>query len=165
MADATCSGANTLFLPGEVNRKGIKLLFCAYGNFTSHSDICAKKYGLGFTHRRITYCIFRKPKLSLAQLLSNLRITKQSLARIFNQLVSDKSVKQNRGRANRPQRSLSLRKAGEKLEHHLSQPYRERVSYTYRKAGPNAAYEYRQIRLNLVKEVDRHTIIRSILGA
>ena len=132
MADATCSGANTLFLPVEAIRESIKLLFSAYDNCTDDSDTCA---------------------------------TKQSLARIFNQLVPNKSIRKSRGWADQQQRFLSLPKAGEKLEHHLSQPYQEKVAYTCHKVGPNAVCEYRQTLLNLVKELDRYTINRSTLGA
>lgn len=165
MADATCSGANTLFLPDEEIREGIKLLFSAYRKFTSDSDIGNTKYGFGYAHRRVIYFVRRKPELSVTQLISILHITKQSLARIFNQPVLDKSVQQNRGGADQQQRFPSLPEAGGKLEHHLSQPYQERVAYTHRKAGPNAICEYRQILLNLVKETDWYTIICSTRGA
>ena len=120
MADATCSGANTLFLPDEEIREGIKLLFSAYRKFTSDSDIGNTKYGFGYAHRRVIYFVRRKPELSVTQLISILHITKQSLARIFNQPVLDKSVQQNRGGADQQQRFPSLPEAGGKLEHHLS---------------------------------------------
>ena len=85
MADVK-TGVNPLFLREEELRQGIELLFYAYRDFTSEPDAILGKIGLGRAHHRVIYFVGRNPAITVTELLSILRITKQSLSRVLKRL-------------------------------------------------------------------------------
>ena len=91
MADVK-TGVNPLFLREEELRQGIELLFYAYRDFTSEPDAILGKIGLGRAHHRVIYFVGRNPAITVTELLSILRITKQSLSRVLSQLGHEVEV-------------------------------------------------------------------------
>ncbi|MGE4281384.1 MAG: MarR family winged helix-turn-helix transcriptional regulator, partial [Magnetospirillum sp.] len=78
---------NPLFLREEELRQGIELLFFAYRDFTAEPDAILAEYGYGRAHHRVIYFVGRNPGMTVSDLLTILRITKQSLSRVLGQLV------------------------------------------------------------------------------
>ena len=108
-----------LFLnEGEV-RKIIELLFFSYRDFTEGPDKVLEKINFGRAHHRVIYFVGKKNNLTIKELLSILQITKQSLSRVLNQLVSEKFIILSTGEDKRTKK-LSLSKKGEDLEKKLS---------------------------------------------
>ena len=64
------------------------LLFFAYRDFTNVADKVLEELGLGRAHHRTLHFIGRNPGITVSGLLAILRITKQSLARVLNALVT-----------------------------------------------------------------------------
>jgi DNA-binding MarR family transcriptional regulator len=156
--------ANPLFLRDEDLRQGIELLFFAYRDFTSDADAILAEHGFGRAHHRVIHFVGRHPKISVAELLAILRITKQSLGRVLGQLVEQGLVAQETGTRDRRQRLLTLTPAGIELEKRLSAPQRARVARAYREAGAEAVAGYRKVLLGLIDADDREAILKSIGG-
>tara|TARA_Y100001970_G_scaffold231536_1_gene287836 strand:- start:1038 stop:1538 length:501 start_codon:yes stop_codon:yes gene_type:complete len=112
---------NPLFLSEKEIRKIIELMFFAYRDFTSGPDEVLKKINFGRAHHRVIYFVGRKDKITIKNLLSILQITKQSLSRVLNQLVSEKYiiVSASSGDDKRT-KNLSLTEKGKNLENQLS---------------------------------------------
>ena len=108
MADIK-SPVNPLFLREEEIRQGIELLFYAYRGFTAEPDALLATLGLGRAHHRALYFIGRHPEITVSALLAILRITKQSLGRVLNDLVERGYVEQQQGQRDRRQRLRRLR--------------------------------------------------------
>lgn len=154
-----------LLAPHEEDlRHDIELLFFAYRDFTSDPDSLLEEYGFGRAHHRVIHFVGRRPGLSVAELLSILRITKQSLSRVLKQLVERGFIVQEHGRRDRRQRLLHLTRAGIALEHKLSQPQRARVAEAFRNAGPEAVAGYRTVLLGLVSEANRAAVLALLEG-
>ncbi|MGB2096134.1 MAG: MarR family winged helix-turn-helix transcriptional regulator, partial [Candidatus Puniceispirillaceae bacterium] len=64
--------------------------------------------GLGRAHHRVIYFIGRQPGMTVSDLLSILKITKQSLSRVLSHLVAEGHVHQAQGARDKRQRLLSL---------------------------------------------------------
>ena len=152
-------GTNLLYLRDEELRQGIELLFFAYRDFTSDPDAILARDGLGRAHHRAIYFIGRKPGITIAELLSTLRITKQSLGRVLKQLIGLGYVEQKSGTRDRRQRHLALTRKGIDLEHQLTQTQRERMARAFREAGPEAVAGYRKVLIGLINEEDRPAIL------
>ena len=152
-------GTNLLFLRDEELRQGIELLFFAYRDFTSDPDAILARDGLGRAHHRAIYFIGRKPGITIAELLTTLRITKQSLGRVLKQLLALGYVEQKAGTRDRRQRHLTLTRRGIELEQQLTQTQRERVARAFREAGPEAVAGYRRVLIGLINEEDRAAIL------
>lgn len=136
MVDA--SPMNALYLREPELRRGMELLFFAYRDFTQASDSLLAEYGFGHAHRRALYFIAKDSGLTVSCLLRVLRITKQSLNRVLNELQERGLVEQRVGVTDRRQRRLFLTAAGAALERQLFDVIRTRMAKAYADAGPQA---------------------------
>ena len=108
-----------LFLSEKEVRKIIELMFFSYRDFTSGPDKVLEKIKFGRAHHRIVYFVGKKQKITIKDLLSILKITKQSLSRVLNQLVKEKYIIVSIGKDKRT-KNLCLTKKGQELENKLS---------------------------------------------
>jgi DNA-binding MarR family transcriptional regulator len=149
------SGPNPLFLREEELRQAIELLFYAYRDFTAEPDAMLGKIGLGRAHHRAVYFIGRYPGMTVTDLLSILRITKQSLSRVLGELMEQGYVEQRTGTTDRRQRLLHLSARGSELERQLSDAQRARIARAYRAVGAEAVEGFRSVMLGVMDEEDR----------
>lgn len=108
-----------LFLSEKEIRKIIELVFFSYREFTAGPDKILEKINFGRAHHRVIYFVGKKKKITIRDLLSILKITKQSLSRVLNQLVKEKYILVSTGEDKRT-KNLSLTNKGYELEKKLS---------------------------------------------
>jgi DNA-binding MarR family transcriptional regulator len=138
----------------EEVRQGIELLFFAYRDFTAEPDAILEEYGFGRAHHRVVHFVGRRPQMTVGELLTILKITKQSLNRVLGQLVRQGFIVQHHGAQDRRQRLLELTEEGRELERRLSAPQRARVAGAYRKVGAGAVEGFRKVLLNIIASSD-----------
>ncbi len=155
-------GANPLFLREEELRKDIELLFFAYRDFTSDPDDILTEYHFGRAHHRAIHFIGRNPGTSVSELLTILRITKQSLSRVLGQLIERGFVFQEQDTRDRRRRLLRLTVEGVELERRLSRPQRARVARAYREAGAEAVAGYCKVLIGLIDEAERDRVMQTL---
>tara|TARA_Y100000739_G_C20425355_1_gene380883 strand:+ start:17 stop:502 length:486 start_codon:yes stop_codon:yes gene_type:complete len=107
------------FLNEKEIRKVIELFFFSYRDFTSGPDKILEKLKFGRAHHRAIYFVGKKNNITIKELLVVLKITKQSLSRVLNQLVEEGYIIVSSGLDKRT-KSLSLTEKGKKLELELS---------------------------------------------
>ncbi|HWD59136.1 MAG TPA: MarR family transcriptional regulator [Stellaceae bacterium] len=146
--------AEAPFLTDEEVRQGIELLFFAYRDFTAEPDEILTRYDFGRAHHRVVHFVGRRPQMTVGDLLTILKITKQSLNRVLGQLVRQGFIVQHRGAQDRRQRLLELTEKGRELERQLSAPQRARVAAAYRKAGAGAVEGFRKVLLGVIASPD-----------
>ncbi|AJD53427.1 DNA-binding MarR family transcriptional regulator [Thalassospira sp. MBR-102] len=155
MADISTRKVNPLFLREEELRQGIELLFYAYRDFTAVADQILEQYNFGRAHHRVIYFVSRNPGITVSELLSILKITKQSLSRVLGQLVREGFIDQKTGVQDRRQRLLTLTEKGEALERELTENQRSLIAAAYREAGAEAVEGFRKVMLGMLEEPDR----------
>ncbi len=155
------AGSALLFLREEQIRQAQDLMFFAYRDFTGAADVILAELGLGRAHHRALHFIGRNPGMTVGDLLAILRITKQSLARVLNELVSRGYVAQATGREDRRQRLLQLTPAGMELEQKLFDRQRDRITAAYRDAGGAAVDGFRQVMRAIMDPAARAAIDRA----
>lgn len=148
--------------PDETIREGIELLFYAYRDFIADPDEMLKAYGFGRAHHRVVHFVGRNPEMTVTELLSILRITKQSLGRVLKQLIEQGFILQVTGSRDRRQRLLSLTEKGVELERRLSSLQRARVGEAFDRAGPEAVNGYFKVLAGLISEREREEILKKI---
>ena len=153
---------SNLYLREEELRRGIELLYFAYRDFTSDPDEILAKTGLGRAHHRVLYFVRRNPNTTVSGILKLLRITKQSLSRVLNQLVEEGYIQQTSGTHDRRQRLLKLTEKGDAFEKELFSTQRQRVAQAYKTAGPEAVAGFWEVLLNIVNDSDREIVLRQI---
>ena len=126
-------------------KQGVDLLFHAYSDVFAAGDSHLRAANLGRAHRRALYFIARNPGLSVAELLAILKITKQSLNRVLNDLLAAEFVERKAGMQDRRTRQLKLTAKGVALEAAIWESQRPRLVRAFRDAGPEAVEGFRRV--------------------
>lgn len=155
------AGASHLFLREEQMRQAQDLLFFAYRDFTTVADHVLDELGLGRAHHRAIHFIGRSPGITVGDLLTILRITKQSLARVLNALIDQQYVAQSRGTSDGRQRHLTLSEKGAALERLLFDRQREVLATAYRDAGAPAVEGFRRVMRGIMDDETRMLLDRA----
>ncbi|MEK9640036.1 MAG: MarR family transcriptional regulator [Alphaproteobacteria bacterium] len=151
MADIK-SSQKALFLRKETLRRGIELLFYAYRDFTSEADSILSEIGLGRAHHRVLYFVGKYSGMTVRDLLSILRITKQSLSRVLSRLIAEGYVRQQIGDTDKRQRLLFLTSKGSALEARLTDIQCKRFANAYLKSGASDVAGFEQVLNSLLDE-------------
>lgn len=142
-------------------RQAIELLFFAYRDMTAGPDEILARMGLGRAHHRVIHFVGRNPGITVAELLSILRISKQSLARVLRDVVERGLVRQFRDEGDQRRRPLYLTGPGVVLETSLSAVQQERLARAFANVGPDAIAGWRTMLLALVEPADRERLERA----
>ncbi len=113
----------------------VELMFFAYRDFVADPDHLLEGLGFGRAHHRVLHFVGRNPGLTVAGLLDILQITKQSLARVLKELISEGLVFQKEGAEDRRQRLLYLTASGEALRNRLMAPQIARFQRAVEQSG------------------------------
>jgi DNA-binding MarR family transcriptional regulator len=137
--------ASPLYLRDEELKQGVDLLFHAFSEVFATGNATLLAAGLGRAHRRALYFIARNPAHSVAALLGILKITKQSLNRVLNDLLAGGYVERRPAPNDRRMRQLRLTPKGLELEEKLWEAQRPRLARAFRDAGPDAVAGFRRV--------------------
>jgi DNA-binding MarR family transcriptional regulator len=151
MADIKLSH-NPLFLREEVLKDSIEQLFFAYRDFTGEADAILARRKMGRAHHRVIYFVGRNPGITVTELLSILKITKQSLSRVLSRLTKDGYITAEQGPDDKRQRLLSLTDKGVSLENELTNVQKARFSQAYIKAGMESVEGFLRVLEHLTDE-------------
>ena len=142
---------NPLFLSNKEIKKVIELLFFSYRDFTAGPDKILEKIKFGRAHHRIIYFVGKKNNITIKDLLTILQITKQSLSRVLNQLVSVGYVNVTTGYDKRT-KNLSLTQKGIDLEDKLSTIQINKIKKIISKAEEKDINGFKKILYNMIDE-------------
>jgi len=151
----SATGPDANPIPDPDIRLAQDLLFFAYRDFTNAADVILEELGLGRAHHRAMHFIGRHPGITVSELLSILRITKQSLARVLNELVERGYVAQSPGLGDRRQRLLRLTASGADLEQLAFARQKARLAEAFHAAGPEALAGFQQVMRGIMDESAR----------
>ena len=93
--------------------------------------------------------IARNPGLSVAELLAFLKVTKQSLNRVLNDLLKDGFVERKTGMQDRRTRRLQLTAAGAALADAIWEAQRPALACAFKAAGQDAVNGFRKVLLGV----------------
>jgi DNA-binding MarR family transcriptional regulator len=150
----TCRGqapTAPFYLRDEALKQGAELLFFASRDVSTAGSGALEEARLGRAHRRALYFIARNPGLTVADLLSILRVTKQSLNRVLNDLLDGGYVERKPAMRDRRRRELSLTEKGAALENAIWDEQRARIVRAFREAGPDAVTGFRRVLTELMR--------------
>jgi DNA-binding MarR family transcriptional regulator len=143
----------------------IELLFFAYRDFVTEPDSVLGKLGFGRAHHRVLHFVNRNPGIKVADLLSILKITKQSLGRVLKQLIDEGYILQKEGAEDRRQRLLYVSPKGEALALKLADLQTRRVSRALGALGPGAHEAARRFLIAMLDAEGRDDVLRLITRA
>ena len=148
------------FLNEKEIRKIIELVFFSYRDFTAGPDQILEKLNYGRAHHRVIYFVGKKDKITIKELLGVLKITKQSLSRVLNQLVKEGFIEVSTGLDKRT-KNLSLTTNGLKLENKLSTIQIKKIKKVINNFNKEDIDGFKKILYEMI-EVDNKTIFQHL---
>ena len=145
-----------LYLNEREIRKVIELIFFSYRDFTAGPDQILEKINFGRAHHRVIYFVGKKNNITIKELLIVLKITKQSLSRVLNQLVSEKFILVSTG-VDKRTKKLSLTEKGKKLENELSTIQIKKIREVINRFDLENINGFKQILYEMIEENNKKT--------
>ena len=144
------------FLNDKEIKKVIELFFFSYRDFTIGPDKVLVKLGFGRAHHRVVYFVGKKNNITIKELLTVLKITKQSLSRVLNQLVNEGFIIVSIGIDKRTKK-LSLTNKGLDLEKKLSNIQIEKIKKVLNKYSENEISGFKRILFEMIETKNKET--------
>ena len=148
------------YLKDEEIRKVIEIIFFSYRDFTEGPDKILEKLNFGRAHHRVIYFVGKKKNITIKDLLKVLKITKQSLSRVLNQLVKEGYILVSTGQDKRT-KTLILTDDGYNLENRLSLIQTDKIKTTLRNFNQEAINNFKNILFEMI-ETDNKKIFKQL---
>ena len=148
------------YLKEKEIRKIIELIFFSYRDFTGGPDKILEKLNFGRAHHRVIYFVGKKKNITIRDLLKILKITKQSLSRVLNQLVKEGYINVSTGLDKRT-KTLLLTDNGYYLEKKLSLIQTNKIKANLSNFNEDGINSFKKILFEMI-ETDNKRIFQQL---
>lgn len=129
----------------------LKLFYFAYRTFTKEPDRLLEQHGIQRLHHRILFFVAREPKISVHELLSILKVTKQAIHAPMRQLMEMGYITSEPATYDRRVRELCLTEKGENLEIQLSNVQRAKMNEIFEQLGGNSEESWKKVMEKIIE--------------
>jgi DNA-binding MarR family transcriptional regulator len=141
-----------LYLREKSLKEIIELIFQAYIDSYSDPHEVLKKNSFGRAHHRLLCIIERNPSITIAEILRKLKITKQSLSRVLQDLIKKKIILQKKGLKDGRQKELILTEEGVKLSTEIFSKQKKRILNALKKSTTEEVSNFKKIMERIINE-------------
>ena len=134
-----------LYLKDDQIKDCIQLLLYAYRETFSDPKDILKKNSLGAAHHRTLNLIERNEGISVNELLTKLKITKQSLNRVLQDLKKMKIIKQIKDNGDCRRKLLFLDQTGKKFYNEIFQSQKKRIFNALKNSDSDSVIKFKQV--------------------
>ena len=134
-----------LYLKDEQIKECIQLLLYAYRETFSDPKDILKKNSLGPAHHRTLHLIERNEGISVNELIIKLKIRKQSLNRVLQDLKRLRIVKQIKDNNDSRRKLLFLDENGKKFYKVIFQKQKERIVNALKNSDPESVINFKKV--------------------
>jgi DNA-binding MarR family transcriptional regulator len=140
----------------------IERMFFGYRDFVGIADEALAQRGYGRAHHRVLHFVDRHPELTVGELLSILKVTKQSVARVLKTLAEDGLIEATPGPLDRRERRLSTTPAGRDLVRSLARLQTAKIEAALDRLPPGSRSVVADFLAGLVDETERESVLARI---
>ena len=115
-----------LYLKDDQIKEFIEKLFVAYRESFSDTKSTLDKHSLGLAHHKVIHLLSIYDGITISDLLKKLKITKQSLNRVLNDLIKIKSIFFEKGKKDTRLKHIYLSEKGKELFNEIFSVQRKR---------------------------------------
>ena len=116
-----------LYLKDKQLKYLIEKLFLGYRESFSDSRAALKKYSIGIAHHKVIHLISMYKAITISELLKKLKITKQSLNRVLNDLLKLNFIFFKRDEGDSRIKHVFLNEKGEKVFNEIFNLQKKRI--------------------------------------
>ena len=139
-----------LYLKDDQIKDCIQLLLYAYRETFSDPNEVLKKNSLGAAHHRTLYLIERNEGISVNELITKLKITKQSLNRVLNDLKRSKIIKQIKDNNDSRRKLLYLDQLGRKFFNEVFKTQKKRIFNALKNSDSDSVLKFKEVLIKII---------------
>jgi DNA-binding MarR family transcriptional regulator len=134
-----------LYLRENNIKEIIELMLEAYTNSYSDPYDILKKNSFGKAHHRLICTVDTHPGIKVAELIKKLKITKQSLSRVLQELIKKDIITQSKGDKDGRQRLLYLTDKGKKISNEIFDKQKKRILEAFKESDSNEVLNFKKV--------------------
>ena len=141
-----------LYLKDEQIKAFIEKIFIAYRESFSDSKATLNKHSLGLAHHKVIHLLSIYHGITISSLLKKLRITKQSLNRVLNDLIKNEYIFFKKGTKDTRLKHIYLSNKGEKIFNEIFSVQKKRIYKALLNSSSNEVQHFDNVIKKIINE-------------
>ena len=134
-----------LYLKDDQLKDLIEKIFISYRETFSDSKEILNKYSIGLAHQKVIHLLSMYKGITISGLLKKLKITKQSLNRVLQDLKKMKIIKQLKDNNDSRRKLLYLDQTGKKFYNEIFQSQKKRIFNALKESDSDSVIKFKQV--------------------
>ena len=141
-----------LYLKDHQLKEYIEKIFNGYRETVADAKKVLDKHALGTDHNKVIHLISLYEGITISSLLRKLKVTKQSLNRVLNDLVEIKAIKFKRDEIDTRVKHVYLTKEGEKIFDEIFSAQKKRIYDAFLSSESNDVISFDKVLKKIINE-------------
>ena len=150
-----------LYLKDHQLKEYIEKIFNGYRETVADAKKVLDKHALGTAHNKVIHLISLYEGITISSLLRKLKVTKQSLNRVLNDLVEIKAIEFKRDEIDTRVKHVYLTKEGEKIFDEIFSAQKKRIYDAFLSSESNDVISFDKVLKKIINEKLYSTYINS----
>ena len=144
-----------LYLKDDQIKEFIEKLFLSYRDTFSDSKSVLNKYSLGIAHNKVLHILSTYKGITIGELLSKLKITKQSLNRILRDLIKLNVIVFKKDSKDTRVKHVYLNEKGEKIFNEIFSKQKKRIYNALLSSSAKEVVDFNKVLKKLISSDER----------
>ena len=141
-----------LYLKDEQLKVFIEKIFVGYRETFSDTKKILNNYDIGIAHQKVLHLISQYEGITISELLKKLKVTKQSLNRVLNELLKLKAVTYEKDEIDTRLKHVFLTKKGEEIFQEIFKIQKERIYRALLNSSPEEVLHFDKVLNKIINE-------------
>ena len=141
-----------LYLKDHQLKEYIEKIFNGYRETVADAKKVLDKHALGTAHNKVIHLISLYEGITISSLLRKLKVTKQSLNRVLNDLVEIKAIEFKRDEIDTRVKHVYLTEEGEKIFEEIFSAQKKRIYDAFLSAESNDVISFDKVLKKIINE-------------
>jgi len=141
-----------LYLKDHQLKEYIEKIFNGYRETVADAKKVLDKHALGTAHNKVIHLISMYEGITISSLLRKLKVTKQSLNRVLNDLVEIKAIKFKRDEIDTRVKHVYLTEEGEKIFDEIFSAQKKRIYDAFLSSESNDVISFDKVLKKIINE-------------
>ena len=140
-----------LYLKDDQLKDLIEKLYVSYRETFSDSKKILDKYSIGLAHQKVIHLLSMYQGISISELLKKLKITKQSLNRVIQDLIKKNLISLEKGEKDGREKKIYLTKKGIEFGNSLFSSQKGRILNAFKKSSPDEVLYFKNVLKRIIE--------------
>ena len=141
-----------LYLKDQQLKQYIEKIFMGYRETVADAKKILDKYSLGIAHNKVIHLISLYEGITISELLRKLKVTKQSLNRVLNDLIKLNTIKYEKDEVDTRIKHVFLTKEGEKIFEEIFSIQKKRLYNAFLRSDSDEVINFDKVLKKIINE-------------